>query len=90
MKRELDENKNYIPVYAEYGTEISSHFAYPMREIRAMELENGLVAVDRDDVDEPMIYTPDMDGYQYWLSQAKSQTDSQEESSHLSESKLEA
>lgn len=78
-RRELDEKKNYKPVYDEEGEEIPSQLAYPMRPIKAtvfVDKKLGpCVRVERDDVDEPMIYTEKTDGYQYWLSQAKAQAE---------------
>jgi hypothetical protein len=79
MKRYLDDQKNYIPVYdtdpesPNFGKEIPSQMAYQMGPITAVECADGSVRVDRDDVDEPIYYTPSTDGFAYWLAQAKAQ-----------------
>lgn len=72
-KRELDMDGNYIPVIIKDGgveREVPSHIAYPMRpiiaSIRADKKLGDVVIVERDDCTEPMIYTKDVDGYQYW------------------------
>jgi hypothetical protein len=81
MKRELDAENKYIPVYAEDadGTqyEVPSQVAYPMRAIIAtvkQDKKRGLlVIVSRDDCAEDVVYDSETDGYQYWMSQAVAQ-----------------